>query len=125
MAGTNRRRVRIAEGPAVILVQPQLGENIGTAARAMLNCGLGDLRLVKPRDGWPSDKAINSASGADVVVNGAKLFGSIADASADIRHLYAATARDRHMVKRILTPRAAAAEMRSHMAAGESCGVLF
>jgi tRNA/rRNA methyltransferase len=125
MAGTNRRRVRIAEGPSVILVQPQLGENIGTAARAMLNCGLGDLRLVKPRDGWPSDKAINAASGADVVVNGAKLFGSIADAAADIRHLYAATARDRHMVKRILTPRAAAAEMRQHMAAGETCGVLF
>jgi tRNA/rRNA methyltransferase len=125
MAGTNRRRLRIAEGPAVILVEPQLGENIGTAARAMLNCGLGDLRLVKPRDGWPSDKAITSASGADIVVNGAKLFGRIEDAMADLRHVYAATARDRHMVKRILTPRAAAQEMRQLVAAGETCGILF
>ena len=125
MAGTNRRRLRIAEGPAVILVEPQLGENIGTSARAMLNCGLGELRLVKPRDGWPNDKAITSASGADIVVNGAKLFPSIADAMADLRHVYAATARNRHMVKRIITPEAAAREIRAHMAAGESCGILF
>ncbi len=125
MAGTNRRRLRIAEGPAVILVAPQLGENIGTAARAMLNCELGELRLVKPRDGWPNDKAITSASGADIVVNGARLFPSIADAMADLRHVYAATARNRHMVKRILTPDAAAREIRAHMAAGESCGILF
>ncbi len=125
MAGTNRRRPRIAEGPAVILVEPQLGENIGTSARAMLNCGLGDLRLVQPRDGWPNDKAISSASGADIVVNGARLFGSIADAMADLRHVYAATARNRHMVKRILTPDTAAREIRAYMAAGESCGILF
>jgi tRNA/rRNA methyltransferase len=125
MAGTNRRRPRIAEGPAVILVEPQLGENIGTSARAMLNCGLGDLRLVRPRDGWPNDKAINAASGADLVLERAGLYPSIETAAKDLRHLYAATARDRHMVKRILTPRAAAAEMRRLMAAGESCGILF
>jgi len=125
MAGTNRRRLRIAEGPAVILVEPQLGENIGTAARAMLNCGLGELRLVKPRDGWPNDKAITSASGADIVVNGATLFPSIEDAMADLRHVYAATARNRHMVKRILTPDVAAREIRGYMSAGESCGILF
>jgi len=125
MAGTNRRRPRIAEGPAVILVEPQLGENIGTSARAMLNCGLGDLRLVRPRDGWPNDKATNAASGADLVLEQAGLFPSIEAAAADLRHLYAATARDRHMVKRILTPRAAAAEMRELMAAGEPCGILF
>ena len=125
MAGTNRRRPRIAAGPAVILVEPQLGENIGTAARAMLNCGLGDLRLVRPRDGWPNDKANTAASGADIVVNGAKLFARMEDAIAGVRHLYVTTARDRHMVKRILTPRAAAQEMRRHTAAGESCGILF
>ncbi len=125
MAGTNRRRPRIAAGPAVILVEPQLGENIGTSARAMLNCGLGDLRLVNPRDGWPNDKAITSASGADIVVNGVRLFGSIEDAMADLRHVYAATARNRHMVKRILTPDAAVREIRAYMAAGESCGILF
>lgn len=125
MSGTDRRRLRITDGPAVILVEPQLGENIGTAARAMLNSGLGDLRLVRPRDQWPNDKAIAAASGADLVVNGARLFGSIEDAATDIRHLYATTTRDRYMVKRILTPRAAAAEMRGHMAAGEPCGILF
>src|SRR5690349_23682376 len=125
MAGTDHSRASALGGPVVILVEPQLGENIGTSARAMLNCGLGDLRLVKPRDGWPNDKAITSASGADIVVNGARLFGSIADAMADLRHVYAATARNRHMVKRILTPDAAVREIRAHMAAGESCGVLF
>jgi len=125
MAGTNRRRPRIAEGPAVILVEPQLGENIGTSARAMLNCGLGDMRLVRPRDGWPNDKAISAASGADLVLERAGLFDSIEAAAGGLRHLYAATARDRHMVKRILTPRAAALEMRRLMAAGEPCGILF
>ena len=63
MAGTDHRRQAVSDGPAIILVEPQLGENIGTAARAMMNCGLGDLRLVRPRDGWPSDKAIAAASG--------------------------------------------------------------
>ncbi len=125
MAGTDRRRRRIADGPAVILVEPQLGENIGTAARAMLNCGLGDLRLVRPRDTWPNDKAMTAASGADLVVNGARLFGRIEDAIADLRHVYATTTRDRFMVKRVLTPRAAAAEMRRLAAAGEACGILF
>ena len=65
MAGTDKSRGGITGGgPAIILVEPQLGENIGTAARAMLNCGLDDLRLVRPRDGWPSDRAVNAASGA-------------------------------------------------------------
>src|ERR1051326_4367987 len=125
MAGTNRRRLRIAGGRGFIRVGPQLGKTSGPPAGAMLNCGLGELRLVKPRDGWPNDKAITSASGADIVVNGAKLFGSIEDAMADLRHVYAATARNRHMVKRILTPEAAAAEIRAHMAVGDSCGILF
>ena len=66
MAGTDRRRAKLSGGPAIILVEPQLGENIGTAARAMYNCGLTDLRLVKPRDGWPNKKAVAAASGADV-----------------------------------------------------------
>ena len=61
-------------GPAIVLVEPQLGENIGTAARAMLNCGLDDLRLVRPRDGWPNDKAVTAASGADSVLDKARLF---------------------------------------------------
>src|SRR5207248_3284311 len=100
VAGTDRSRDGLTGGPAIILVEPQLGENIGTAARAMLNCGLDDLRLVRPRDGWPSDKAVNAASGPDRVLDKARLFPSVEAAIGDLVHLYAATARDRYMVKR-------------------------
>ena len=112
-------------GPAIILVEPQLGENIGTAARAMMNCGLDDLRLVKPRDGWPNDKAVAAASGADRVLDKARLYPNVEAAIGDLAHLYATTARDRYMVKREVTPRLAAAEMVGLIAAGEPCGVLF
>ncbi len=125
MAGTDRRRTRLSGGPAIILVEPQLGENIGTAARAMMNCGLGDLRLVRPRDGWPNKKAVAAASGADAVLDKARLYGTAEEAIADLRRVYATTARDRYMVKRIVTPRFAAGEMRGLTAAGESCGILF
>lgn len=125
MAGTDHRRARLSGGPAIILVAPQLGENIGTAARAMYNCGLTDLRLVKPRDGWPNAKAQAAASGADLVLEGARLYERVEDAIAELRHVYATTARDRYMVKRVLTPRQAAVEMRALMAADEPCGILF
>ncbi len=125
MAGTNHSRDGITGGPAVILVEPQLGQNIGTAARAMMNCGLDDLRLVKPRDGWPSDKAVAAASGADMVLDKARLYPSVEAAIGDLQHVYASTARDRYMVKREVTPRTAAAEMHGFIAAGEACGVLF
>ena len=81
---------------------------------------------MQPRDGWPNAKAASAASGADTVLDGAR--GSttrVEDAIADLRHVYATTARDRYMVKRVLTPRQAAAEIRAHMAAGEACGILF
>src|SRR5712671_4815761 len=125
MAGTDRSRDGLTGGPAIILVEPQLGQNIGTAARAMANCGLDDLRLVKPRDGWPSDKAVAAASGADMVLDKVRLFPSVPDAIADLVHVYASTARDRYMVKREVTPRHAAEEMRGFLAAEEACGVLF
>jgi tRNA/rRNA methyltransferase len=125
MAGTDQSRQATTGGPAIILIEPQLGENIGTAARAMANCGLDDLRLVRPRDGWPSDKAVAAASGADRVLDTARLYPSVAAAIGDLVHVYAATARDRYMVKRELTPRRAAEEMRGFLAAGEACGVLF
>ncbi len=124
-SGTDRRRLLGGGGPAIILVAPQLGENIGTAARAMLNCGLDDLRLVKPREGWPSDKAVAAASGADSVLETARLYGSVEAAIGDLVHVYAASARERGMVKRVVTPRLAASEMRAALAAGEPCGVLF
>jgi tRNA/rRNA methyltransferase len=125
VAGTNQSREAQSGGPAIILVEPQLGENIGTAARAMFNCGLTDLRLVAPRDGWPSDKAVATASGADKVLDGARLYARPEDAIAGLHHVYVTTARDRYMVKRVLTPRAAAAEMRGAMAEGKACGILF
>src|SRR5271155_1520620 len=125
MAGTDHKRSTLTGGPAIVLVSPQLGENIGTAARAMLNCGLDDLRLVAPRDGWPSEKAVAAASGADSVLAKARLYPSLKAAVADLRHVYASTARDRYMVKRAVTPRLAAAEIRAHLAADEQCGIVF
>ena len=112
MAGTDRKRGLAAGGPAIVLVEPQLGENIGAAARAMMNCGLGDLRLVRPRDGWPNDKAVAAASGADAVLTRARLYDSAAEAIADLRRVYATTARHRGMIKRVATPRRAAGEIR-------------
>jgi tRNA/rRNA methyltransferase len=125
VAGTDHRRQEAADGPAIILVEPQLGENIGTAARAMMNCALGDLRLVRPRDGWPSARAVAAASGADAVLDRVRIFPSVETAIADLVHVYAATARDRNFVRRQVTPRHAAAEMRAHLATDEPCGVLF
>lgn len=96
--------------PAIVLVRPQLGENIGKAARAMLNFGLTDMRLVAPRDGWPNPSAGPAAAGADVVLERARLFGSVADAVAGCAHVYATTVRRRGVIKPVLTPEAAARE---------------
>src|ERR1700747_116741 len=79
----------MALGPAILLVEPQLGENIGAVARAMLNCGLTDLRLVRPRDGWPSEPARANAAGADLVIDGVALFERVEAAVADLRLIYA------------------------------------
>lgn len=126
MAGTDAsKRQESAPGPAVVLVRPQLGENIGFAARAMLNCGLTDLRLVAPRDGWPNDKALAAAAGADVVIEGARVFGETAEAVADLQLVYATTARPRGMSADVATPREAAAGLRAAFAAGQAVGVLF
>jgi len=125
MAGTDKRRTRLTGGPAIVLVAPQLGENIGTAARAMFNCGLTDLRIVKPRDGWPNAKAQSAASGADIVLDKARLYDTVEEAIAGFTRVYASTARDRYMVKRVVTPREGAAEMRTLIAGGEACAILF
>jgi tRNA/rRNA methyltransferase len=125
MAGTNPMRESVLGGPAIILIEPQLGENIGTCARAMLNCGLTDLRLVRPRDGWPSGSAKAAASGADIVLDNARLCDTTEEAIADLSHVFATTARNRGMIKRIMTPREAAVEMRAQSSAGLATGVLF
>ncbi|HLO78861.1 MAG TPA: RNA methyltransferase [Magnetospirillum sp.] len=112
-------------GPAIILVRPQLSENIGTAARAMLNNGLTDLRLVAPKPDWLSERAIAAASGADRVVLGAKVFETTEQAVAGLHRVWATTARNRFMVKPVDTPKTAAAAMRAIAAEGQSFGVLF
>ncbi len=129
MAGTDRSRRAVSaadpEAPAVVLVEPQLGENIGAAARAMLNFGLTDLRLVAPRGDWPNRKAVATASGAEAVLDGARMFSDTETALGDIRHVLATTARTRDMVKPVLTPRTAARRLRDYRRAGERAALLF
>jgi tRNA/rRNA methyltransferase len=125
MAGTNSERTLIAEGPAIILVHPQLGENIGMVARAMANFGLAELRLVNPRDGWPSEKAISAASKADHVIEAAKVYPSLEAAVADLEFVYATTARDRYGYKEVRSPVVAADDLRVRFRAGEKTGILF
>lgn len=125
MAGTNSERPLLKEGPAIILVHPQLGENIGMVARAMANFGLAELRLVNPRDGWPSEKAQAAASRADHVIEGAKLYESTEAAIADLNFVYATTARDRYGYKPVRSPVVAAETLRTRFRAGEATGILF
>ncbi|NYZ15675.1 RNA methyltransferase [Azospirillum sp. RWY-5-1] len=124
-SGKDPNRPSILGGPTIVLVEPQLGENIGACARAMLNCGLTELRLVRPRDGWPNEKAQAAASGADLVLDGVRLFDSTADAVADLEVVFATTVRTRGMIQEFVTPRLAAERMRAHYAAGHKVGVLF
>ncbi|TNE60663.1 MAG: RNA methyltransferase [Alphaproteobacteria bacterium] len=111
--------------PAIILVRPQLGENIGKAARAMLNFGLTDMRLVAPRDGWPNPAAGPAASGADRVLDEAKVFDTVEEAVANCHNVYATTVRNRDMPKPVVTPREASAQMHDQIAAGRRPGILF
>ena len=97
--------------PVVVLVRPQLGENIGKAARAMLNFGLTDMRLVEPRDGWPNPSAGPAAAGADTVLERAQVYATTAEAVADCAHVYATTVRKRGVTKPVFTPEEAAREM--------------
>jgi tRNA/rRNA methyltransferase len=99
--------------PVIILVHPQLGENIGAVARAMANFGFSELRLVAPRDGWPNEKALHMASGAENIIESAKVFADFNAAMSDIQVAYATTARPRDMVKRVVTPDVACKEMKS------------
>jgi tRNA/rRNA methyltransferase len=111
--------------PAIILVEPQLGENIGFAARAMANFGLRELRLVAPRDGWPNAKACAAAALAERVIREAKLYPSVEAAIADCHFVLATTARVRGMRKPVLTPESGARALAAREAKGERCGVLF
>ena len=113
------------ESPTIILMEPQLADNIGMVARASANFGLDELRLVNPRDGWPNEKARIAASGANYIIDDAKVFPSLESAIGDLNWLAATTARQRDLRKPVMTPEQAIAEMRTRIARGERCGILF
>jgi len=125
-SGTDRTKTgRDFDGPVVILVEPQLGENIGMTARAMGNFALSRLRIVKPRDGWPNVAAQRAAAGADHILERAELFDTVQAAVADLDLLFATTARAHDQAKPVVAPEEAAREMSAHIASGGRAGILF
>ena len=127
MSGTDKSKAGLdLTGPVVILVEPQLGENIGMTARAMGNFALSRLRIVNPRDGWPNIAAQRAAAGADLILEGAQLFDTVEQAVADLTLLYATTARAHDQAKPVVAPSAAAAEIVAHVAHGDGgVGIMF
>ncbi len=113
------------EGPIVLLVRPQMADNIGMVARAMANFGLEELRLVEPRDGWPNEKARAAASGANYVIDQATAYPDLKQAVGDLHWVCATTARQRHMDKPLLSPAQAAAELLRRIEDGQRCAILF
>ena len=111
--------------PIIILVRPQMGENIGATARAMLNCGLTKLRLVDPRDGWPNPAAVAMASGADLVLDQLECFETVEKAVSDCHQIYAATARLRDLEKDIVTPKTAVIQIEKSLKVKEKVAILF
>lgn len=115
----------LRRGPVIVLVETQMGENIGAAARAMANFGLKELRLVRPRGGWPNEKARAAASRGDTVIDAVTVFDSYEAAIADLHRVYATTARTHDVEKPVAAPRAAAVAIRDAIAAGERVGIVF
>ena len=113
------------ETPSILLMEPQLPDNIGMVARACANFGLDNLRLIAPRDGWPNEKAKIAASGANHVIDDAQAYPTLNEAMADLTWMCATTARQRDLRKPVLTPEQAIAEMRRRINAGQRCGILF
>ena len=117
--------VPLGNSPVVVLVRPQLADNIGAVARAMGNGGLYHLRLVAPRDGWPQPNAWRNASGADRILDNCTVHETVADAVADLHRVFATCPRPRHIVKPVLTARGAAAELREACGRELRAGILF
>ena len=124
-SGTDSTKPWIAGGPVVILVEPQLGENIGSAARAMGNFGLARLRIVNPREGWPNEKSRVFSAGADRILEAAEVFPDLRSALVGVRYAFAATARERGMAKPVMGADAAAQETAQHLSAGEDVALVF
>ncbi|PWE33063.1 RNA methyltransferase [Maritimibacter sp. 55A14] len=125
MTGDDRDETWDGPQPAFVLVNPQMGENIGGAARAMWNFGLERMRVVAPRDGWPNPKAVAMASGAGRLLDRAGLFAGTSDAVADLNFVFATTARPRELTKPVVSPERAMEQARSMIAEGQQVGVLF
>ena len=133
MAGTNHSikgdfPENMPKGPVIVLVESQLGENIGTAARAMLNCGVTELRLVNPRDGWPNGKAVAASSGASHVIDNVKVYNTTAEAVEDMEFVLATTARHRDMIKTVYNLKGATKEIHKRNAndkTRQKCAILF
>lgn len=115
----------LPEPPAVVLVNPQLGENIGMCARAMLNFGLSEMRIVDPRDGWPNEAAVGPSSGAVSVLENAKVYDTVEEATADLTFVLATTARSRGLAKPVFSPAHGADRCRALSGQGERSGILF
>ncbi len=111
--------------PFIILATPQMGENIGASARAMLNCGLNDLRIINPRDNWPNNKAVANSAGALDIIPPVQVFKDTAEAIEECHYVYATTARPRDMVKPVFTARSAAKDMKRRASEGQKIGILF
>ena len=111
--------------PSIILVKPQMGENIGSAARAMLNFGLENMRVVAARDGWPSQSAVATASGAGRVLDQARHFSSFHDAVGDCHFVFATTARDRDLTKPVYDPKKAMRIAYEKISDGQNVGIIF
>ncbi|MFG1417573.1 RNA methyltransferase [Xanthobacter sp. V0B-10] len=124
-SGTDSTKPWVAGGPVVILVEPQLGQNIGSAARAMGNFGLSRLRIVNPREGWPNAQARVFSAGADRILDTAELYPDLRTALAGVKYAFAATARERGMAKPVVGADGAAQEAGSHLAAGEDVALVF
>lgn len=127
MSGTDHSQSKETSpiGLSFVLVEPQMGENIGAAARAMWNFGLDRMRIVNPRDGWPNPAAVAMSSGAGRLLDEAQIFSTTAEAVADANLIFATTARPREMTKRVLTPEDAMAEARGALVTGQKVAVLF
>lgn len=127
MSGTDHSKAAdwSPDGPVSILVEPQMGENIGAAARAMWNFGLRGLRIVNPRDGWPNPAAVAMASGAGSLLDEARIYATTAEAVADLQMVFATTARPRELAKNVMTPERAMAHARAMIGEGKRVGILY
>src|SRR3569833_1012697 len=126
MSGTDKSKAGLSlDGPVVILVEPQLGENIGMCARAMGNFGLTRLRIVNPRDGWPNMAAQRAAAGADHILDKVELFDTVEAAVADCSLLFATTASAHDQAKQVVAPEGAAREIVEAVTRGATAGILF